>query len=159
MRKLFLLLICIPVSAISFAQLQVGQKAPEISLPNAKDTIIKLSSLQGKVVLIDFWASWCGPCRASIPGLKKIYKKFKDLGFEIYSVSIDDEKKDWLKALRHDKANWTQVMDTGGWYAKTAQAYYIDEIPTSFLLDKQGTIIAINSDGKKLEERLTMLLK
>ena len=144
MTKLLLILCLVCTGSVASAQLKVGELAPEISLPNTNDSVINLSSLRGKVVLIDFWASWCGPCRASNPGLKKVHKKFKDQGFEIYSVSIDNKKAEWLKAIKKDKLNFTMVMDGDGWYSKVAERYFIDEIPTSFLLDKTGTIIAIN---------------
>jgi peroxiredoxin len=159
MKKFSSAIILMMVTCLSYGQLRLGMNAPEIGLPNAKDSIIKLSSLHGKYVLIDFWASWCGPCRASIPSLKRTYKKFKDLGFEIFSVSVDDKADDWMRALRQIKTSYTQVVDPGGFYSKTAEQYYIDEIPTSFLLDKEGRIIAINLEGKKLDNRLKELLK
>jgi peroxiredoxin len=141
------------------AQLRPGANAPEIALPDTNDSIIKLSSFAGKVVLIDFWASWCGPCRASIPQVKRLYKKFKDKGFEVFAVSIDDKKEEWLKAIKHDKLLYTLVVDYHGWYSKVLEQYFVDGIPMSFLLDKTGTIVAINLDGRKLEQKIEGLLK
>jgi thiol-disulfide isomerase/thioredoxin len=103
------------------AQVKVNQEAPEISLPGVKDSVVSLSSFKGKVVLIDFWASWCGPCRAAIPGVVKLYNKYKDQGFEVFGVSIDSKKKDWLKAIAHDKISYTQVKDKAGWYSSIAE--------------------------------------
>ncbi len=140
------------------SQLRPGQMAPEISLPNAKDSMVNLSSFKGKVVLVDFWASWCGPCRASNPDVLKLYKKYKAAGFEVFAVSIDSKKMPWLKAIRQDKLTYTQVNDNGGWYSKVAERYFVDEIPTSFLLDKTGKIVDINSDGKQLDNLIKNLL-
>ncbi len=141
------------------AQVKVGQQAPDISLPDTKGHIIKLSSLKGKVVLIDFWASWCMPCRASIPSVVKLYDKYKQKGFEVYGVSIDEKKNAWLKAIKQDNINYTQVNDKAGWYAKVTEAYGVNEIPATFLIDKKGTIIAVNPEGKELEDKINELLK
>jgi peroxiredoxin len=151
----FLLLL----SATLQAQVKVGQLAPEISLPNTKDSVINLSSLKGKVVLIDFWASWCGPCRVSIPSVLKLYNKYKSKGFEVYGVSIDDKKNAWLKAIKHDNINYTQVNDKAGWYAKVTEVYGVNEIPATFLLDKKGAVIAVNLEGKELEDKINELLQ
>src|SRR5213075_1445713 len=141
------------------AQVKVGQAAPEISLPDSKDSIINLSSLKGKVVLLDFWASWCGPCRASNKGLGKIYDKYKSKGFEIFSVSIDEEKDKWLKAIKQDKIKWLQVNDPGNWEAKTVVDWRLYAIPTSFLIDKNGVLLAMDLEGKDLEKALKGLLE
>src|SRR5512141_578090 len=105
------------------AQVKVGQMAPEISLPDSKDSIINLSSLKGKVVLIDFWASWCRPCRAAIPSVVKLYEKYKSKGLEVYGVSIDEKKNAWLKAVKQDNISYLQVNDKAGWYAKVTLIY------------------------------------
>ena len=151
----FLLLL----SATVQAQVKVGQMAPEISLPDAKDKIIQLSSLKGKVVLIDFWASWCGPCRASNPAVVKLYNKYQSKGFEVYGVSIDEKKSAWIKAIKHDNINYIQVNDKGGWYAKVTEVYGVNEIPATFLLDKKGEIVAVNLEGKELEDKVKELLQ
>ena len=102
------------------AQVKIGQMAPEISLPDTKGNTINLSSLKGKVVMIDFWASWCGPCRRANPSVVRLYEKYKDKGLEVYGVSIDSKKNDWIKAIQHDKITYTQVNDDGGWQSSVA---------------------------------------
>src|SRR5688572_5849661 len=112
----------LPVTAIflfaslhSFAQPKLGEQAYEIKLPDVNGKVQKLSEQRGKVVLIDFWASWCGPCRRANPELAVLYSKYKDKGFEIFGVSIDDEKKAWKKAIAADGITWKQVNEKGGW--------------------------------------------
>ena len=159
MIKLFVsFFLCLVVYSTK-AQLHPLAFPPEISLPNQRDSIIKLSSFTGKVVLIDFWASWCGPCRAANPNLKRLYKKYKGKGFVILGVSLDDKKTDWMKAIKHDKLEYTQVIDRDAWYSKVAEQYYVDQIPMSFLLDKKGMIVAIDLDGRALENKIVELLK
>ena len=142
---------------ISNAQLRPGQLAPEISLPDTKDSIVKLSSFKGKVVLIDFWASWCGPCRASNPGVVRLYAKYKTKGFEVLGVTVDTKKDAWLKAIRQDKITYTQVINNGGENSPAA-AYGIRFIPSTFLLNKKGEIVAINLEADDLEKKIMALL-
>jgi peroxiredoxin len=141
------------------AQVKVDAMAPEISLPNSIDSIIHLSSLKGKVVLIDFWASWCTPCRQSIPNVVRLYKKYKDEGFEVYGVSIDANKNEWLDAVAHDKITYTQVNDKMGWNSTFATEYGVDAIPATFLLDRMGKIISIDIERHQLEKEIKRLLK
>ena len=119
---------------------------------------IRLSSLKGKVILIDFWASWCGPCRISNKQLVKLYSKYKDKGLEIFSVSLDQEERSWKKAVAKDKINWLQGIDTGGRDAITATKWRVDAIPASFLVNKDGDVVAINLEKKELEEKIKELL-
>lgn len=141
------------------AQIKQGYDAPDIALPSVNGDTILLSSLKGKVVLLDFWASWCGPCRSSNKELVKLYPKYKAKGFEIFSVSIDDDKNKWANAIKKDKINWLQVNDAGGWDAKTAVKWNINAIPTSYLIDKKGKLIAMDLEGKELEKALKDLLE
>ena len=159
MKKLFLALFILLGSTVVHAQLKIGELAPDIQLPGKSDTIIKLSSLTGKVVLIDFWASWCGPCRAENPYVQKLYKKYQANGFEVFAVSLDVNKPLWLKAIRKDKLTYTQVIDSDGWLSKVAEQYYVDALPTNFLLDKTGKIVAINLDGKELSDKVKSLVE
>jgi len=141
------------------AQLRVGETVPEIELPGTKDSIIRLSSVNGKVVLIDFWASRCGPCRAANPYLQKLYSKYKDKGFEIFAVSLDTKSKEWLKAIKQDKLRYTQVIDNSGWRSKVAERYFVDQLPTNFLLDRTGKIVAIDLEGKELFDQVKRLVQ
>ncbi len=159
MKKLTFIVIILLSAFLSEAQLQIGAQAPEISLPDTKDSIINLSSFNGKVVLIDFWASWCMPCRAVNPYVQRIYKKFRAEGFEVYAVSIDTKKEGWLKAIKKDKLTYTQVNENAGWYSKVAERYFIDQLPTNFLIDKTGKIAAINIEGNALAEKIKYLLQ
>lgn len=159
MKKVFLAAIICCGYVLGNAQLKEGTMAPEITLPNVNDSVISLSSLKGKVVLIDFWASWCGPCRASIPSVVKLYNKLKDQGFEVFGVSIDSKKANWVRAIRQDKIKYLQVNDIAGWNSAAASSYGVAEIPTTFLLDKTGKIVAVDMDGKALEIRVKQLLQ
>jgi len=141
-------------SFCAIAQVKIGQPAPEIALPDSKGDTILLSSLKGKVVLIDFWASWCRPCRMSNPNVVRLYNKYKDKGFEVFAVSIDSKKSAWLKAVQQDKLIYTQVNDNGGWDAASAARYGVEGIPATFLLNKEGKIIAVDPEGAKLEEAI-----
>ncbi len=140
------------------AQPKQGQMAAEIALPSITGDTIRLSSLKGKVILLDFWASWCGPCRVANKGLVKLYDKFKSKGFEIYSVSLDDEKENWIKAIKKDKITWQQVIDRGGWETPTAAQWRINALPTSYLINKEGRLIAMDLEGKELEKALKEML-
>lgn len=141
------------------AQVAIGEMAPEFSLRNAKDKLVSLSSFRGKVVLIDFWASWCGPCRVANPGVGKLYNKYKAKEFEVLGVSIDSKKAAWLNAIKQDQILYTQVYDPKGWYSPVAEKYGVNQIPTSFLLDKTGKIVAIDLSGPELENKMKELLK
>ena len=159
MKKTFLSIIILLGSLVSSAQLKIGERTPEISLPNAKDSLINLSSFTGKVTLIDFWASWCAPCRAANPYIQKLYKKYRANGFEVFAVSLDVKKEAWLKAIKKDKLTYTQVNDNTGWNSKIAEQYYVDQLPTNFLLDRTGKIVAINIEGKELYDQVKNLVR
>ncbi|MBK7306877.1 MAG: TlpA family protein disulfide reductase [Chitinophagaceae bacterium] len=159
MKNLFLSLMILLCSSVVHAQLRIGELAPEIELMSKEDSMVKLSLFNGKVVLIDFWASWCGPCRAANPYIQKLYKKYKDSGFEVFAVSLDVNKPLWLKAIKRDKLTYMQVIDNSGWLSKVAEKYYIDALPTNFLLDKSGKIVAINIEGKELFDKVKELVQ
>lgn len=146
-------------SAHAFSQLHVNDPAPEITLQDMDGKTFSLSSLKGKVVLIDFWASWCGPCRNNNPHLVKFYKKYHEKGLEMIGISLDEDHDAWKKAVAKDKLTWLQLNDDKGYYSSTLKAYYVDAIPASFLIDKNGIIHSINLVGWNLESEVKHLLK
>lgn len=158
LKKYFLISLVFFSSSQVKAQIRQGYDAPDIALPAVNGDTIRLSSLKGKVVLLDFWASWCGPCRVANKGLTKLYQKFKAKGFEIFGVSIDAAKSNWLKAIRQDKIHWLQVNDPGDWNAKIVARWGLYGIPTSYLIDKDGKLIAMDLEGKELEKALKDIL-
>lgn len=144
--------------AASGAMLAEGKVAPDFELPNPEGKNIKLSSLRGKVVLIDFWASWCGPCRAENPNVVAMYNKLKGKGFEILGVSLDTNRDKWLAAIAKDGLKWPQVSDLKGWESAAGRQYNVEQIPNTYLLDKNGVIVAKELRGKALEAKVEELL-
>jgi Peroxiredoxin len=145
------------VSASLHAQPLFGQPAYEIALPTLKGDTLKLSSLKGKIVLIDFWASWCGPCRAANKDMVKVYNKFKDYNFEILGVSLDEAPKQWERAIAKDKIKWLQVIDTGGWDAHTVLQWNLYQIPTNYLINEEGIVIGKDLLVEDVERALHQL--
>ncbi|GAB2965101.1 TlpA disulfide reductase family protein [Hymenobacter coalescens] len=137
----------------------VGQPAPDIRLLDPDGRPVALSSLRGQVVLVDFWASWCGPCREENPRLRKLYQQYHAQGFTVYGVSVDRKKEDWLKAIRQDGLTWPQVQDAPGPASVAGSVYNVYEYPTSFLLDPQGCIVAKNLRGEALEQKVAAMLR
>jgi thiol-disulfide isomerase/thioredoxin len=145
--------------------LRIGQRAPEISFKNPNDSIINLSSLKGYYVLIDFWASWCGPCRMENPNVVRSHQKFKDAkfkfgkGYRIFNVSLDANKDAWKKAIEKDQLNWPyHVSDLKSWDSEAAAKYMVNSIPTNWLIDPRGIIIARNLRGPNLDLELDKLI-
>ena len=138
----------------------IGSLAPEITLPDTDGNPRSLSSLRGKVVLLDFWASWCGPCRKENPNVVVAYNKYHDKGFEVFSVSLDKDRDSWLKAIATDKLTWSNhVSDLKYWKSTGAAAYGVTAIPNAFLIDREGKIVAKKLRGDALEQKLEEMLK
>lgn len=139
-------------------QLMVGGEAPDFSGPTPSGETLKLSDLRGKVVLIDFWASWCGPCRRDNPHVVKMYEKYKDKGFDILGVSLDSSKDRWLGAIEQDGLVWNHISDLKKWQSEYARLYGVRSIPHTVLLDKDGKIIARGLRGQALENKVAEIL-
>lgn len=169
MKKLSILLLTVLCASVGFAQQEgtnVGDKAKDIVLMDVNGKEMKMSSIKGKVVLLDFWASWCGPCRMENPNLVKSYEKYKDQkyktgkGFEVYSVSLDKNKEAWVAAIAKDKLVWQyHVSDLKGWQSAAGALYGVSFIPQNFLIDGNGVIVAKNLRGEELDKALDKLLK
>ena len=141
------------------AAASVGNIAPEISLADPNGKIISLSSLRGKYVLVDFWASWCGPCRGENPNVVAAYEKYKNKNFTVLGISLDEDKASWLEAIKEDKLNWQHISDLKKWESIVVGAYQIEGIPFNVLIDPTGKIIATELRGQALQETLAGVLQ
>lgn len=156
MKNILLLASTLLICTVSFSQSTTDKKrVPDITLKDTSGRQVKLSDFKGKIVLIDFWASWCGPCRRANKHLKTLYSKYKDKGLEILSISVDDNMVDWKDAIKEDKTTWVHVFDDKNY----ANAWKIQYIPTTFIVDKQGNFAAINPDIDQLDKLIGQLLK
>ncbi len=135
----------------------IGAVAPDFTMNDTEGKPVSLSSFKGKIVLVDFWASWCGPCRQENPNVVNLYKQYHSKGFEILGVSLDRAKEEWLKAIKDDNLTWTHVSDLQFWQNAAARLYGVNSIPQSFLLDKDGKIIGKSLRGDQLAKKLAEL--
>jgi thiol-disulfide isomerase/thioredoxin len=146
--------------------LEIGNQAPDLAYKSPDGKTITLSSLRGKIVLVDFWASWCMPCRVENPNLVKVYQQYKDKvfsqgnGFTVYSVSLDTKHKNWVDAIEHDGLDWTfHVSDLKGWQSGAVAMYQITSIPSNYLLNAEGIIIDKNLRAEALESTIQTLVQ
>ncbi|HXU25784.1 MAG TPA: TlpA disulfide reductase family protein, partial [Bacteroidia bacterium] len=135
-----------------------GSILPDFTLTTPEGKPLSISSFKGKVVLVDFWASWCGPCRKENPNVVAIYKKLHAKGFDVYGVSLDDNKEKWLNAIKTDGLIWNHASDLKGWDNQVAKQFGIDAIPFTILLDKEGKIIGKGLRGAELESAVVSAL-
>jgi len=139
-------------------QIQIGEKVPDIALPNPQGDTIKLSSLEDDYILLDFWASWCQPCRQENPNLVENYNEYKDQGFEIYQVSLDRNRKSWVNGIQKDNLDeWIHVSDLNYWNSMVVDLYDLESIPANYLLNKQGEVIAKDLRGNDLDQKLEQI--
>jgi thiol-disulfide isomerase/thioredoxin len=151
------LLACLCWSLSGRTQPAPGVGAPEIRLNDMEGKPFLLSALKGKVVLVDFWASWCMPCRLANPSLVRLHKKYAPKGLQVVSVSVDEDRQAWTRAVKADKLSWTQLIDEPS-KSSAAAAYGVQYIPNAFLIDKKGLVRAVDAKGDKLEALVERLL-
>jgi peroxiredoxin len=137
----------------------IGKPAPALALPTADGDTVSVASFKGKYVLVDFWASWCGPCRHENPNVVKAYNQFKNKNFTVLGVSLDEKKEPWLKAIKDDNLTWTHISDLKFWDSEAVEIYGFDGIPYNVLIDPNGVVIAENLKGAKLITTLEQTLK
>lgn len=141
------------------AQPRKGDPAPELILPDAQGKATSLSSLRGAVVLLDFWASWCRPCRENSPELVKLYAKYKGQGLQILGVSVDDNRTAWQRAVKTDKMTWPQVIVPASEKNRVLLAYGVSYIPATYLIDRKGVLQEVDLHGGELEQAIRRLLQ
>ena len=144
---------------INMKAVSIGKKAPDFTMNDVNGNPVSLSSKIGsRLLLIDFWAAWCGPCRRENPNVVKVYNEFNKKGFDVFGVSLDQKKEDWVKAIADDKLTWTHVSDLQYWSNSAAKTYAVNSIPANFLLDETGTIIGKNLRGEDLYNKVKEVL-
>lgn len=150
MKKIILILGLLVGVYSAQAQIKIGDNLPSITLKNTQNQDVNLALFKGKVVLLDFWASWCAPCRIANKEMVKLYKQYGSANFETVGISLDDSKTQWLAAIKTDKITYIQLNQAKGFYAPIAETFGIDEIPSSFLFDKKGKLVAKNPTQKQI---------
>ena len=150
MEKILLLFSLLISISTATAQMKIGDSLPDLELNNNKELTINLASLKGKTVLIDFWASWCAPCRIANKKLAPLYNDYKDENFEIVGISLDTDKTKWINAIQKDKLAYEQLIDAKGFDAKSALLFGVEALPNSYLFDASGKLVAINPTEEQI---------
>lgn len=155
MKKLFFIFFIIANTFIVNGQIKVGDKLPAIKLKSSRNSDVNLTSFQGKYILIDFWASWCGPCRLGNKKLVKLYSEISPDKIEIIGISIDTDPNKWLKAIEKDKIKFTQLIDPKGFDSNTSVLFGVEELPSKFLFNPEGILIAKNPTEEEIIKLIT----
>ena len=150
MKKMLLILTLIFLVNIANAQLAIGDQLPDITLKNQLQVDVSLTDFKGKVLLVDIWASWCAPCRVANKKLVKLYQQADKRNFHIVGIALDKDKTKWMSAIKKDQLQYTQLIDSNGFDAKTALLFGVEQLPTTFLFDVSGKLIAINPSEKQI---------